>query len=259
MGVKIFYKYNFIIKLIIIIFSLTINTVYADGGWIVRPYLGLEYKLSYTEAEDSWNRLLPTNKLNNNGTIFYGIYFHNYIASEISYTQSNSHTKYSDLSGWNMFGAIAGSGTQQDIKLSYTNYSFDLNCQYPGMDGFALLGTVGISAIKPKLEITNQGAVDSPLLNSNGTIALDGNGNPTIVPGNEAVTTMTGKSQVALRLGVGLQYTKGIVSIRSRVMWEDASKLRVNVGSYNQLLPNITETPFQNTFAWTLGIFIRIL
>ena len=259
MGVKIFYKYNFIIKLIIIIFSSAINTVYADGGWAVRPYLGIEYKLSYTEAEDSWNRLLPTNKLNDNGTIFYGIYFHDYIASEISCTKSNSHKKYSDISGWNMFGAIAPSGSQQNIQLSYTNYSLDLNGQYPSGDGFALLGTVGMAAIKPKLLIANRGIGDTVATDLFGNIILDANLNPIIISGNKSVTTIEGKGKVAMRLGLGLQYTKGIVSIRSRIMWEDASMLRVNTGRYNQRLPNITEIPFKNTFAWTFGVLVRFL
>ncbi|MGD0465512.1 MAG: hypothetical protein ABSA84_02330 [Gammaproteobacteria bacterium] len=258
-GLKGFYKYNLKLKIIFIIFIAAINTVYADGGGIVKPYLGGEYRLSYTQAEESWDRLLPTNKPNSNSTIFYGICFYDYIAGEINYTKSNRNTKYSDVSGWNMFGTIARSGSQQKVQLSYTNYGLDLNGQYPGGDGFSLLGTIGIAAIKPKLEIVNIGAIDTPVLDSSGNPVNNSAGVPEINIGNESVASITGKSKLALRLGVGFQYAKGMFGIRSRLVWEDASMLRVNTGSYNQILPDVTEVPFRNTFSWSLGFFIRFL
>jgi hypothetical protein len=211
------------------------NGVCAHYHLATDPYLGLEYKLSYTKGKDSWKRLLPANKVNNNGTIFAGIQFHDCIAAELGYTQSTKHTKYSDTSFWSMFGVTDNAGSQQQIKLSYRGWNFDLNGQYPAGDSFAFLGTVGVASIKPKLEATNLGATS-----------------------NASVATMSGKSRAALRLGVGAQYTQGMFGIRTRVMWEGTSRLRVNTGSYLPVAgANVTQKAFKDTLAWTLGAFVR--
>ena len=232
---KDFYKYSNFKLIIFIIGIAVINTIQAEEGWVVRPYLGMDYKLSYTEAEDSWNRLLPTNKLNSNITAFTGIKFHDYVAGEFSYNKSNSHSKYSDISGWSMFDTIAIAGSQQRIQLGYISWNFDLNSQYPGgKNGFAILGTVGVAAVKPLIEVINIGDPIS----------------------NIAVTKITGKGKMVPHVGIGIQYIEGMFGLRTRVMWEDASGLRVNNGLYQQQLPNITEIPFKNTFAWTVGLFV---
>jgi hypothetical protein len=134
-----------------------------------------------------------------------------------------------------MFGVTDNAGSQQQIKLSYRGWNFDLNGQYPAGDSFAFLGTVGVASIKPKLEATNLGATS-----------------------NASVATMSGKSRAALRLGVGAQYTQGMFGIRTRVMWEGTSRLRVNTGSYLPVAgANVTQKAFKDTLAWTLGAFVR--
>jgi len=207
--------------------------------WAANPYLGLDYKLSYTQGKNSWKQLLPTNKVNNNGTIFAGVSFHECVAGEVGFTKSMKRTKYSNTAGIVMFGLPDNAGSQQSIKLSYSNWSFDLNGQYPAGDAFAFLGTVGFASVKPKIQATNSGAAI-----------------------NTPITTISGKTKGALRLGVGLQYVQGMFGVRTRVMWENSSNLRVNTGTLQQAVatggfPNVTNKPFKDTYAWTLGAFVR--
>lgn len=226
------------------------NTVNAAGNWITdpavnwvaRPYCGLEYKLSYTNGQLGWKKLLPTNKLYNTGTIFTGIKFLDYVAGEFGVTRSNSHTKDSDVSSEIMFGTASLPGTRQSIKLSYTSWFLDINLQSVP-DGFALLGTIGVGGIKPKIQAINQGA----------------RGNFT-VGGNDAVAVIQGRSKMVLRLGFGFQMTKGILGMRSRIIWESTSRLKAHVGSmidgYSTIFPNVTNRPFGETFSWNLGFFV---
>ncbi len=213
------------------------NATYAHYNWVANPYLGLEYKLSYTKAKDSWQRLLPTNKVNNNGTVFAGLKFHDCFAGELGYTQSTKHTKYSDTSGFNMFGTIDNPGSQQKVKLSYRSWSLDLNGQYPAGDAFAWIGTIGLASMKPKVEAVYLGNLNTA--------------------SNSTVQSIVGKTKTVARLGVGAQYTQGMFGIRTRVMWEGTSQLRVDPASYRNALPNVTNKPFKSSFAWTLGAFVR--
>jgi len=213
------------------------NGVFAHYNFAANPYLGLEYKLGYTKGKDSWKQLLPTNKVNNSGTIFAGIQFHDCIAGELGYTQSTKQKKTSDTSGMAMFGVTDNAGSQQQVKLSYRNFSFDLNGQYPAGDSFAFLGTVGVASVKPKVDFTNIGTT-----------------------ANASISTISGKSKAALRLGVGAQYIQGMFGVRTRIMWEGTSRLRVDTGSYNPVInsaANVTDKPFKDTLAWTLGAFVR--
>jgi hypothetical protein len=210
------------------------NASYAHYNWVANPYLGLEYKLSYTQGKDYWKRLLPTNKPNNNGTLFAGLKFHDCLAGEIGFTKSNKRSKVSDTSGFNMFGGVENPGSQQEVKLSYRSWHLDLNGQYPAGDSFAFLGTVGLASSKPKLEITNLGNT-----------------------ANSSITTISGKSKMIPRLGVGVQYTQGMFGVRSRVMWEGTSRLRFNNGSYTGGGSSATDKPFKSTYSWTLGAFVR--
>jgi len=219
------------------------------GLWIAKPYFGLEYKVSYTPGQDViWKRLLPTKSLYSNITVFTGVKFLDFLAGEFGYIQSSSRTKYSDLGDLTLLASLGNPGSKQDITLKYNSCYLDLNGQLPGTGTFSLLGTVGIAYIKPVIKAVNFGSTYIPanLL-----------GNPVL--GNDSVSTIAGKSKLALRLGFGAQIVQGIFGIRSRIMWEDASMLRVNTGRYNQRLPNITEIPFKNTFAWTFGVLVRFL
>ncbi len=216
--------------------SIAANASYANYNWSANPYLGLEYKLGYTQGREDWKRLLPTNKAHHNGTVFAGIKFHDCLAGEVGYTQSNKRTKTSDVSSFRMFGGIEGAGSMQEIKLKYRSWSLDLNGQYPASDAFAFLGTIGIEATKPKLDITNLG-----------TVAQNG-----------SINTISGKSKMAPRLGVGVQYTQGMFGVRSRIMWEGTSRLRFNTGSYTGGAgASVTDKPFKSTYVWTLGGFVR--
>lgn len=209
------------------------NSVFAHKV-MVNPYLGLEYKLSYTRGKNaSWRQLLPTNNVNNNGTVFLGINFHKCIAGEFGFTKSNSHTKYSDTSGILMFGQTDNAGSKQAVKLSYKGASFDLNGQYPAGDAFSFLGTIGVASIKPKIQATNLGPVN-----------------------NDPVTTIKGKSTMAARLGVGAQYVQGMFGIRTRILWEGTSRVKANLGTFPTILP-AKDKLFKDTLAWTLGVFVR--
>ena len=214
------------------------NASYAHYNWVANPYLGLEYKLSYSQGKDYWKRLLPTNKPNNNGTLFAGLKFHDCLAGEIGYTKSNKRAKVSDVSGFNMFGHVAPAGSagrsKQEIKLGYRSWHLDLNGQYPAGDSFAFLGTIGLASTKPKLTITNLGTA-----------------------ANNSITTISGKSKMIPRLGVGVQYTQGMFGVRSRVMWEGTSRLRFNTGSAQNAYPGMTDKPLKSTYSWTLGAFVR--
>ena len=214
------------------------NGVYAHYNFAANPYLGLEYKLGYTKGkDDSWKNLLPTNKVNNSGTIFAGVQFHDCIAGELGYTQSTKQKKSSNTTGVTMFGVTDNAGSLQEAKLSYRSVSFDLNGQYPAGDSFAFLGTVGIASVKPKLNMTNLSTAT-----------------------NNSITTISGKSKAAFRLGVGAQYTQGMFGVRTRIMWEGTSRLRVDTGTYNPVAgsaANVTNKPFKDTLAWTLGAFVR--
>ena len=214
------------------------NASYANYNWVANPYLGLEYKLSYTQGKDYWKRLLPTNKPNNNGTVFAGLKFHDCLAGELGYTKSSKRSKISDNSGFNMWGNVAPVGSagrqKQEIKLSYRSWNLDLNGQYPAGDSFAFLGTIGVASTKPKLEVVNLGTA-----------------------ANSSVRTMSGKSKMIPRLGVGVQYTQGMFGVRSRVMWEGTSRVRFNTGSATTAYPGMTDKPFKSTYAWTLGAFVR--
>ena len=55
-----------------------------------------------------------------------------------------------------MFGTASLPGARQSIKLSYTSWFLDINLQSVP-DGFALLGTIGVGGIKPKIQAINQG------------------------------------------------------------------------------------------------------
>ena len=211
------------------------NASYAHYNWVANPYLGLEYKLSYTQGKDYWKRLLPTNKPNNNGTLFAGLKFHDCLAGEIGYTKSNKRAKISDTSGFKMFGGVEQANAKQEVKLGYRSWHLDLNGQYPAGDSFAFLGTIGLASTKPKLTITNLGDA-----------------------ANDSIKTISGKSKMIPRLGVGVQYTQGMFGVRSRVMWEGTSRLRFNKGSYNGgVNGSATDKPFKSTYAWTLGAFVR--
>ena len=74
---------------------------------------------------------------------------------------------------------------------------------------------------------------------------------------NSSIATISGKSKSALRLGLGMQYTQGMFGVRTRVMWEGTSRLRVDRGTATIAMPNMTEKPFKDTLAWTLGAFVR--
>ncbi len=212
------------------------NASYANYHWVANPYLGLEYKLGYTQGKDDWKQLLPTNKAHNNGSVFAGIKFHDCLAGEIGYTQSNKNTKTSDVTSVKMFGGVEGAGSKQEIKLKYRSWNLDLNGQYPASESFSFLGTIGVASTKPKLAINNLG-----------TVAQNG-----------SITTISGKSKMVPRLGVGVQYTQGMFGARSRVMWEGTSRLRFNTGSYNGGGTSAaSDKPFKSTYAWTLGAFVR--
>lgn len=217
---------------------LAANASYANYNWVANPYLGLEYKLSYTQGKDSWKRLLPTSKPNNNATLFAGLKFHDCLAGELGYTKSNKRSKVSDNTGFTMFGSVIPNpvpGRQkQEVKLSYRSWNFDLNGQYPAGDSFAFLGTIGVASTKPKLAITNLGTA-----------------------ANSSVNTISGKGKMIPRLGVGVQYTQGMFGVRSRVIWEGTSRLRFNTGSAQNAYPNVSDKPFKSTYAWTLGAFVR--
>lgn len=209
------------------------NATYAHSHFNADPYLGLEYKLSYTKGQNSWKELLPTNKAFHNGSVFAGVQFHDCAAVELGYTASNKNTKDSNTTGMKMFGNT-DTASGQSIKLSYRTVNLDLNGQYPAGDSFAFLGTIGLGSSKPKLNITN----------TDGTT-------------NASITTISGKSKMVPRVGVGAQYVQGMFGVRTRVMWEGTTRLRVNTGTASATLPGITEKPFKSSFAWTLGAFVR--
>lgn len=209
---------------------------YADFNWVANPYVGLEYKLSLTQGKDYWKKMLPTNKVNHSGSVFAGLKFHDCLAGEIGFTQSNKRSTTSEVSGITMFGgAAAPANTKQIAKLSYRSWNFDLNGQCPSGDSFAFLGTIGLASTKPKVQFVNQG-----------------------VTTNNSIETITGKGKIIPRLGVGVQYTQGMFGVRSRVMWEGASRLRVNKASYTAGAgAEVTEKPFKSSYSWTLGAFVR--
>lgn len=214
------------------------NVSYAGShNWMANPYLGLEYKLGYTKAQNSWKRLLPTNKAHNSGTAFVGLKFHDCLAGEFGYTRSTKNTKSSDVSGFSMFGSTASAGTLQEIKLNYRSWNIDVNGQYPAGDCFAFLGTLGLASTKPKFKITNLGTTGAAI--------------------NDNIKTITGKTKVVPRIGVGVQYTQGMFGVRSRILWEGTSKLRVNTGTAKDIYPAITDKAFKSTYAWTVGAFVR--
>lgn len=239
-------KNNKYLLLIFLVVTSIFHQASADGVWIKtpefrwvdHPYFGLEYKLSYTNGQRYWKQLLPTNKLYNSGTLFVGIKFLDFVAGEFGFTRSNSHTKDSNVSGMLMFDGVANAGAAQSVKLSYNSWYVDLNLQ-PVSTGFALLGTIGIAGIKPNLQIINQGAL----------------GNYTVL-GNNDIVTIRAKSKLAMRLGIGAQITKGILGMRSRLIWESTSRLKVNTGTYAASLPSVKNKFLGETFAWTLGIFV---
>lgn len=214
------------------------NAVFANKA-MVSPYLGLEYKLSYTRGKNvSWRQLLPTNNVNNNGTVFLGINFHKCISGEFGFTKSNSHTKYSDTSGLVMFGNNGNAGSKQAVKLSYKGTSFDLNGQYPAGDAFSFLGTIGVVSVKPKIQAANLGTAG---------------GAPN---GNDPIATIKGKSRMAARLGIGAQYVQGMFGIRTRILWEGTSRVKADLGTFPTILP-AQDKLFKDTLAWTLGVFVR--
>jgi hypothetical protein len=214
-----------------------VNASYAVN-WIAKPYAGLEYKLGYTKGNGSWKQLLPTNKMTNAGSMFVGLRFHRLLAGELGFSQSTKTSKTSFLGGTTMFGVTAVANANQKISLKYSSWSFDLNARYPTHHVLTLLGSIGLESIKPKLYITNLGAAATN------------------------ITTVSGKTKTVPRIGVGVQYVKGMFGVRSKITWAFTSKLRFNKGTYAPSgvaasNANVTNKPFRDSYGWTLGAFVR--
>lgn len=205
-------------------------------NWKIKtdPYLGIDYKISYTKGVDYWKKLLPTNKIYQHGSLFTGIRFHNFISLEFGYSKSGKISKVSDVSGNVMWGVLAPNGTYQNIKLSYNSWHTDLNLQYP-KEGFTFLLTIGAASTKPKILATNL---------SN--------------PANNLIQNIIGKNKIIPRIGLGFQYTRGMFGLRSRVILENNARLKVSTNEVDFIFPNITDKSFKNTYLWNLGLFLNI-
>lgn len=200
------------------------------------PYLGVDYKITYTEGRDYWKKILPTNKVYQYVSLFAGLQLNDYLSTEIAYASSFKFTKHSDLNGQIMWNQPAPANSMQDVKLSYKNWHIDLNILYPNDKNLALLFFCGLSLTKPKIFAEN----------------ISGNNI------NNAITELTGKNKLLPRLGVGFQIAKGFFGVRSRIIWENTSRLQLEYGSLNTRFPEITKQAFKNTYVWSLGMFFKI-
>ena len=122
---------------------------------------------------------------------------------------------------------------QQAIKLGFKSVNFDVNGQYPISNHVSVLGTLGVATTKPIVRAINLG-------NAN----------------NSSIETISGKRKSMLRVGVGLQYAIGMCGVRTRILWEDTSKIKINPGN-STVVSSLKLKPFKDTFAWTVGAFIR--
>lgn len=214
----------------------TVNASCNKYSWKpdIYPYIGIDYKISYTQGLDYWKKILPTNKIYQHGSLFAGVKFHDLFSGEFGYTQSGKLSKNSNVSGTMMWNRIAPNGTSQNIKLSYNSWHMDLNLQYPS-ENFALLLTVGAASSRAKILATNQGVL-----------------------GNNLIQNINGKSKIIPRVGVGFQFTRGMFGIRSRCILENNSRLRLNSPGYNLIFNSITNSAFKNTYLWNLGLFLNL-
>lgn len=200
----------------------------------VNPYIGIDYKLSYTKGYDYWKKLLPTTKIFQHGSLFAGVRFHSLVSGEFGYTQSGKISKYSDVSRISMWNIVAYNGTVQKIKLNFNSWHMDVNLQYPS-EKFSVLLTIGAASTRAKILAANLG-----------------------VATNNLIENIIGKSKIVPRLGIGVQYTSGMFGVRSRVIFENNSRLRLDSPGVNNIFPNITEKPFKNTYLWNLGMFLNL-
>ncbi len=214
----------------------TVNASCHKYSWRTEifPYIGIDYKISYTQGLDYWKKILPTNKTYQHASLFAGVKFHDLLSGEFGYTQSGKLSKNSNISGTFMWNRVAPNGTSQNIKLSYNSWHMDLNLQYPS-ENFALLWTVGAASSRAKVLANNLGAA-----------------------GNNLIKNIIGKSKIIPRVGMGFQFTRGMFGIRSRLIIENNSRLRLNSPGYNLVFPGITNKAFKNTYLWNLGMFLNL-
>lgn len=197
--------------------------------------LGLDYKVSYNQGRDYWNKLLPTQKVYQYVALFTGKQFSRYLSGEIGYASSFNITKNSDISGVSMWGNIAPSSSKQAIKLAYKSWHVDLNLVFPNDQGAALLAIIGTGVTKPKIAAVNLGDLSN----------------------NDRIANFSAKRKLLARLGVGIRFTKGAMGIRSKLMWENLSKVKLYNQELSKVYPQMNNFPFKNNYIWTIGIFYR--
>ena len=211
------------------------NLIYAQQHTKeVIPYLGVDYKIRYTEGADYWKKIIPTNKIYQNISLFSGFNLHKHLSTEVGYSTSLKISKYTDISNGSMWGGdVAPNNYNQDVQLRYKSWHMDLNIICPNEKTLALLAIFGAAYTKPNV------AFESNLGNLN------------------LITSVYGKTRLVPRVGAGIQFSNKVFGIRSKIMWENTARLKFDVATLNTIFPKVTDQPFKSSYSWSLGIFFK--
>lgn len=227
----------------------------------VCPYVGAEYQQLWLKGRHFWHNRVA--KSYPGASIFLGAKFSPCWGAEIGYSFTGRKRRTTGFDRTNFGTGLLFPATFFDPNLRvrtstrFNSFYFDLNGYVPLDDCWELIGSVGISAMKPKVSAHFERSTFTTVTNP--FFANNGNG----------FGSHHGKSKAVWRLGVGAQYGfTECVFIRGMIRWQGTSALRVNRrddGFFNRTAFNTNtffngghrNKPFRDAVSASLGLFLK--
>ncbi len=228
-------KWNSFAGKVLTIFSLGVALSSANAkdftdSLFFHPYAGGEYQYMHIAGAGDYHLFMPASY--QSASLFVGAKFHPNFGIEIgSYRAIKTSQGEFLLFGFNN---IADTGPSTvTARQKFKGFSVDLDLYYALDPKFNIYALFGLMTMHPTLNIS-----------ANGT------GNLTT-----ALPTITGQNRTVPRLGMGVEYCEQHWGIRSRVIWVNTQKMRVNVANARKSYPSLGPNAYLQAIQVTAGLF----
>jgi hypothetical protein len=200
-------------------------------GLQFKPYVGWEYQYQHIKGNETWSEFMPANF--SSQAFLLGTRYHPNFGLEVSYYHTFRKAQSSAyISSFN--GTVDPSGTTLAVgQMRNEGFSFDWDLYFPLDPKFNFMGTIALVTYHPNMVIYTSGGTNLAAI----------------------LGSVTPKNQVALRLGVGLEYEERHWGARARVLWDQTQTIYVNLNNSNAATYGVQNDPFKQAVTVTGGIF----
>jgi hypothetical protein len=195
------------------------------------PYVGGEYQYIHIAGSGDYHHLLPASY--QSAALFAGAKIHKNIGFEIGSYRSIK-TSQADFTFYSFNNVPDIGPTTTMTRQTFKGFSVDLDLYYALDPKFNVYALVGLMTMHPTLSV----------------VATNGAGNLT-----NALPLITGQNKTVPRLGMGVEYCEQHWGIRSRVIWVNTQKMRVNLNNAQKYYPSLGPRAYLQSIQVTAGLF----